>query len=69
MVRAKFKCVSIDDGTVTMEAVVDDSPENKEFFDATPFGYAKMGIVNEAALQQFVPGQEYYLDFSPAKTE
>lgn len=67
-VRAKFKCLFKDpgeSGSVTLEAVIDGSEENKEFFSYTPSGRIQIGTVNPEAFKQFAPGQEYYVDFTP----
>ena len=40
-------------------------PEDVRFQKATPNGSAKFQIDNPTALEQFVPGQAYYVDFSP----
>ena len=68
MVRAKFTCNMVDPATKTlyMSPVYTGSDENKEFFKHTPGGQLIMYCVNEAALAQFEPGKEYYLDFSPS---
>lgn len=77
-VRAKFVCkeisnsspVSEDNGkTVKLEAVINGSEENKEFFRWTPSGQISFGCVNVQASQQFVVGKEYYVDFTPADSE
>ena len=72
-VRAKFKCVkkapshqSSDEGNVRLEAVIDGSEENKEYFSYTPFGVLDLGILNPPAFSQFEVGQEYYLDITKA---
>lgn len=69
MVRTKFVCRSVTDYgqqvDVEFHAVYGDSEENKSFWQATPAGNVKLSVVNKAAATQFVPGQEYYLDFTP----
>lgn len=71
-VRAKFKVWNADqskDGQserVMMMPVTDDSPENKAWSQATPAGQLNMTITNPECFGKFVPGAEYYLDFSPA---
>lgn len=72
-VRAKFTCQSKEHdtsdpahGTVTLEAVHSGSPENEEFFNMTPSGQISLGILNPYAFDQFEPGKDYYVDFSPA---
>lgn len=69
-VQAKFRVTaisanSVNDGSVTLQAVTGDSPENKEFFKYTPSGELKMGIVNTKAYEQFKEnlGKEVYLTF------
>lgn len=77
-VRAKFKVYAIEassygeDGrilkTVKMRPVyADKSPENKEFYKWSPCGELSLGVLNEAASEQFHLGKEYYLDFTPAE--
>lgn len=75
-VRMKVRCVSneptnkdtTDSGnTIRLDAVVDDSPENKEFFRWTPSGQVSLHCVNEKANSQFIVGEEYYVDLSPVK--
>lgn len=41
--------------------------DHKKFWDATPTGQLWMQIQNPAAFDAFVPGEEYYLTFAPAK--
>lgn len=65
-VRAKFKCQGNNEGTVSLQAVVAGSEENKAFWDATPAGNIMLHITNPAAKDQFEPGKEYYVDFTPA---
>jgi len=43
-----------------------EAPENKLFWDASPFGTIMMGCVNEEAAKQFTIGKYYYVDFSEA---
>lgn len=69
-IRAKVKCWSInksgDNESVTFGAVIDNSSENKLFSIATPSLSLTINISNPSAQNQFVDGQEYYLDFSKA---
>lgn len=75
-VRAKFKVQSITHrkhwqgdglvGEVTLSPVTNGSDENKAFYAATPGGEIKLSTINEDALKQFVIGQEFYVDFTPA---
>lgn len=66
-VRAKFNCLSKDEvGNVHLYAVAGGSPENDEFFSATPNGEIRLGIGNTQAAEQFEVGKQYYVDFTPA---
>lgn len=70
MVRAKFKVETVEpvneeQTNLALRAVYDDSPENREWWQATPSGYIHLSIVNQAAAQQFRVGQEFYVDFTP----
>lgn len=74
MVRSKFKCESVtrqenNTGSVKFRAVSGGSKENIEFWKWTPAGECSLHIDNETALNKFQPGQEYYVDFTPAPTE
>lgn len=75
MVRAKFYVQSVatfgDGGgaRVVLLPVYSTDPEheNKKFWNATPSGTIDMSINNPDAVAEFVEGQEYYVDFSPAE--
>lgn len=54
-------------GTVHLMPVTSGSDENKEFYAATPGGKIDLGTINQEALAQFVIGDEFYVDFTPAK--
>ena len=76
MVRCKFICETNKqfDGYQTsnlqFRAVTGGSPENDEFFAATPAGLLTFYNANPDAAKQFNVGEEYYLDISPcSKTE
>lgn len=43
-----------------------DSPENKEFFAATPSGVLDLSVVNPQAAAGFIVGRFYYVDFEEA---
>ena len=75
-VRAKFVCNAKipsygDMTTVHLNAVYASkdgirSEENKAFSDATPAGTIAIVIAKgKPALEQFEPGKEYYVDFTP----
>jgi hypothetical protein len=71
MVRTKFLVESqaqYADGSfkLSLRAVYSGSEENKAFFKATPGGQIEMSTVNPAAGTPFVPGKEFYVDFTPA---
>lgn len=70
-VRAKFTVQRVDDdgddgGTVHMEPVYSGSPENESFYRWTPSGNIILSTINADALAQFEPGNEFYVDFTPA---
>lgn len=44
----------------------DPESENAKFYSATPWGQITLGTLNPAAGEQFKPGQEFYVDFTPA---
>jgi len=70
--RAKFVCNSVkpygdDAKVIRLQAVLDvldDSPENKEFWKYTPSGWITITISNPRAFSIFHPGKSYYVDFS-----
>lgn len=73
--RAKFTCTSVEKYAnwdkekapflyrAKFCAVSSGSPENAAFFGSTPTGSLELSTVRD---DHFVPGQSYYLDFSPA---
>jgi hypothetical protein len=71
--RAKFECQRIEEmryqGGQQTKVVVTavtayNAPEDKPFWDATPIGETSIGVANEKALEVFVPGQQYFVDFT-----
>lgn len=68
-VRAKFfvqeVAHSTNGGRVVLQAVCR-GEDNKEWSRYTPSGSITMGVLNDAALAEFVPGEEFYVDFTPA---
>ena len=70
--RAKFKCDSVMNyfgaSEATLSAVTnDDDKENQEFNEFTPSGTLTIHIDKKGAMNYFVPGKEYYLDFTEAE--
>lgn len=75
-VRAKFRVVNMTafhnpDGKpngykVSMTPVTGGSEENKRFYTATPWGEIVLGTMNPDAAAVFVPGAEFFVDFTPA---
>lgn len=76
-VRAKFRCVCIEDYGLSKKVkltVVNsgadpmgDTAENRNFTRYTPNGEIWMTIDNPHASVQFEPNEEYYVTFEPAK--
>jgi hypothetical protein len=73
MIRAKFVCDEVvakagHGGaqlyTAKFKPVVSGSEENKEFFKYTPYGVIELGAYT--IKDQFIPGVEYYIDFTAA---
>ncbi|WP_020675530.1 hypothetical protein [Geopsychrobacter electrodiphilus] len=78
MMRAKMKVIKVDaneyNETISMTAVCkaegypeDGSDENNTFAKFTPSADLTMQIANPDLLGKLKPGQELYLDFSPAE--
>lgn len=69
-VRSKFKVQSVTSteagAAIKLGPVVSGSPENAEFFKYTPAGEISISTINPAAAEQFKPGAEFYVDFTPA---
>lgn len=70
-VRAKFKVDSVthrsEGASIKLQPVTSGSAENDQFFRWTPWGAIELGTINPEAAKQFEPGQEFYVDFTPAK--
>ena len=73
-VRAKFVCFVKAETVgrnfdIELLPVVDSDPdsENGRFYKSTPSGSIKLATINEKAAAQFVPGNEYYVDFTSAE--
>ena len=70
-VRAKFYVSEValtTWGTRIKLSAVTRGEDNKEWSAATPSGTLTMQIKNDLAAEQFAPGQEWFLDFTPAPT-
>lgn len=70
MVRTKFKITSKQQSgpgfRVTASPVVRGSEENDSFYVLTPAGILILDTINQAAADQLVEGNEYYIDLTPA---
>lgn len=71
-VLAKFKCTSKQEyeggyTNIELDAVSDNSEENKKFWEATPNGSMHLGTSNIEAAKQFVPGEEYFITIEAVK--
>ncbi len=68
-VRAKFKCHTVsgdsDGSTIALYPVTGGSAENDSFFRYTPGGQIRLSTINPKAAEQFAPGSEYFVDFTP----
>ena len=65
----KFEYVPVEMRTIVLQPVYangDPAHENNRFWDATPSGEIRLGVINQAAWEAFVLDQEYYIDFTPA---
>lgn len=76
-VRAKFTCFGVahtqtsdPNGTcarVDLMPVYGDGKDNASWSKATPAGKIEMWITNPSAIDQFEPGKDYFVDFTPAE--
>jgi hypothetical protein len=71
IMRAKFKVEEVTHNTqghsVRLTPVTGGSPENEQFFKWTPWGDIKIGTINADVASQLKPGQQFYVDFTPAE--
>ncbi len=72
--RAKFICGSVkhysgENREVELTPVTAGNKENDSFWKYTPAGQITLSIQNTKASDMFVPGQEYYVDFTKAEKE
>jgi len=69
--RAKVKCIKIElhesGGRIVLNPVTATNEENSKFFKWTPSGSIDLGIVNQDTIGNFIPGNEYYVDFIPVE--
>lgn len=70
-VRAKFKVTQITEHeggikAVKLQAVTSGSEENNTFFKWTPSASIDLSTLNSFAAERFVPGKEFYVDFTEA---
>lgn len=42
------------------------SPENEQYFQATPWGVLELGVLNKAAADQLEPGDEVFVTIEKA---
>lgn len=68
-VRAKFKVQSVTEAegglkSATLTPVTSGSKENEEFYKWTPGGQINLSTMNPVAAEQFVPGRQFYVDFT-----
>lgn len=66
-VRAKMKCEELElqeggGGSVKLRPVVGGSPENDSFYRYTPGGSLHLSTINQAAIEQFELGKEFFVD-------
>lgn len=45
----------------------DGNPANSDWSKYTPQGEIKMGVTNPAAIEKFLLGQKFFIDFTPAE--
>lgn len=59
---------SVEKRTLVFKPVYDENPEseNHKFWEATPDGEIKLGVINPEAWEHFELDQEYYVEFVPA---
>lgn len=69
-IQAKFRCTSKtlkigDEVEVRLDAATA-GEANKSWSQYTPSGEMRLSITNPGAHEQFVPGKEYMIEFTPA---
>lgn len=73
-VRCKVACSYVnteskESTSLVFSAVYSGSKENEEFFKYTPALSLQISCANNEATKMFKPGNEYYLDITPAEKE
>ena len=71
MIRAKFRCekstrVANSEALELRAVTIGDDKSNASWSNYTPSGALTLSITNKDAIGKLVPGQDYYLDFTPA---
>lgn len=68
-IRTKFRVNSVNhnvDGTqVSLSVIPDDSPKNSRPNYVPPFGTINLGLLSHETGKAFVPGKDFYVDFTP----
>ena len=72
-VRAKFMVYSVREFAhnagskeIILQPQYDETiPEDRRFYAATPSGEFRMLVNNPLALEQLIPGKQFYVDFTP----
>jgi len=68
-IRTKFRVNSVNhnvDGTqVSLSVIPDDSPKNNGSNYVPSFGYINLGLLSHETGKAFVPGKDFYVDFTP----
>lgn len=68
--RAKFRCFQVTDPeggvrSIQLQAVSSESADNAALFSGPPNAHINLVALNAAAAEQFTPGREFYVDFTP----
>ena len=67
--KGRDRYVNVEMNTIVMSPVYannDPEHENSKFWNATPSGEIRLGVINLEAALEFELDKEYYVDFSPA---
>jgi hypothetical protein len=63
--KAVYTSTGVPIREITMFAMYGGTPENDSFASATPTGSITFTLNNERCAEEFKPGQEYYVEFTP----